>query len=71
MMVQAIEDVVIPAIENMEARLRRDLASKKDIKDLAESFDKLDHKFDNLEARQDRQGQKIETLEHHVHFAAS
>lgn len=55
----AINDVVVPALENMETRL----ASKEDIRDLASKIDSLDRKFDSQQERQDRHNDRIEKLE--------
>ena len=58
----ALNDVVIPALEDMETRLRNDLASKEDVKEIRKDIDTLDRKFDAQQNRLDRHGKDIETI---------
>jgi peptidoglycan hydrolase CwlO-like protein len=64
---EALNDVMIPALESMEERLRRDLASKKDVQDLSMRMDSLNRKFDSQQERQDRHGKQLENHEKRIH----
>ncbi len=55
----ALNEVVIPALENMEERLRKDLASKEDIS-------RLERKFDAQQDRLDRHGIQLEKHEEQI-----
>jgi uncharacterized protein (DUF2342 family) len=59
----AINDVVVPALEKMEERLNENLASKEDVQDLASKVVSLDRKFDAQQDRQDRHNTRIKELE--------
>lgn len=65
----ALNDVMIPALENMEERLRNDLASKDDLKEvkveLISHIDSLERKFDAQQNRLDRHGKDIKFLKSH------
>jgi peptidoglycan hydrolase CwlO-like protein len=61
--VNALNDVVIPAMDDMEKGLRGDLASKKDLKELSMKVDSLDRKFDAQQERLDKHNGRIESLE--------
>ena len=72
----ALNDVMIPALDDMETRLRNDLASKKDVnelkvelKNIKADIDTLDRKFDAQQNRLDRHGKDIETLKSHFAVA--
>ena len=64
---QGLNDVMIPALENMEARLKEDLASKEDLQKveqkLSRHIDSLARKFDAQQDRLDKHNQRIEILE--------
>ncbi len=70
LIVEALNDVVIPAMDDMEKRLRRDLASKEDLEVLRKEntirFDTLDRKFDAQQERLDRHDKRITKLEQKV-----
>lgn len=59
----ALNDVMVPALESMEERLRNELASKKDLKELSLKVDSLDRKFDVQQERLDRHDKRISVLE--------
>jgi len=54
-----LNDVVIPAMEEMEERL----ASKNDLHELEMKVDSLDRKFDAAQNRLDNHDKRISTLE--------
>jgi len=56
----ALNDVMIPALESLETRLTDKLASKEDVEDITMKVDSLDRKFDAQQNRLDRQGKQIE-----------
>jgi hypothetical protein len=56
---KSFKEVVLPALEDMETRLKEELASKKDIY-------RLEEKIEKIVDRQDRQGKSIEKLETQV-----
>lgn len=70
----ALNDVMIPALEGMEKRLRQDLASKSDLegvrKDLSMRIDSLDRKFDAQQERLDRHDKRITKIETKVGLVA-
>jgi hypothetical protein len=57
---QGFQEVMIPALENMEERLKNDLASKGNLKDLSAQISSLDRKFEAQQDRLDRHGKQIE-----------
>lgn len=59
----ALNDVVIPAIEDSETRVRKDMATKRDIADVRSDIDTLSRKFDAQQSRLDRHGKDIEQLQ--------
>ena len=72
----ALNDVMIPALDDMETRLRNDLASKKDVnelkvelKNIKADIDTLDRKFDAQQNRLDRHTKDIEALKSHFAVA--
>jgi len=52
----AVHEVVVPALEDMETRLKNELASKEDI-------DRLERKLDAQQNQLDRHDKRIQTLE--------
>ena len=56
----ALNDVMIPALENLETRLTDKLASKEDVEDVKMKVDSLDRKFDAQQNRLDRHGKQLE-----------
>ncbi len=56
----ALNDVMIPALESLETRLTDKLASKEDVEDITMKVDSLDRKFDAQQNRLDQQGKQIE-----------
>jgi chromosome segregation ATPase len=60
-------EVMIPALEDMEKRLKQELASKKDLekvhRELSMDIDSLNRKFDAQQERLDRHDNRIEKLE--------
>lgn len=63
----ALNDVMIPAIESLEIRLTDKLASKEDAEDIKMKVDSLDRKFDAQQNRLDRQGKQVEDHEVRIH----
>lgn len=61
---KSFKEVVLPALEDMETRLKEELASKEDIY-------RLEEKIEKSVDRQDRQGKSIEKLEHKTSAIAS
>jgi len=61
---KAFEDVVLPSLEDMETRLKDELASKNDI-------GRLEGKLEKIVDRQDRHGKSIENLEEKVSVMTS
>lgn len=59
----AFQEVMVPALDNMEARLKEELASKEDLKELGMKVDSLDKKFDAQQNRLDKHNNRIEALE--------
>ncbi len=69
---EALQEVMVPALEDMEKRLRSELASKKDLKNLEMKVDSLDKKFDASQDRLDRHDERIGKLEDiHSHYKHS
>ncbi len=62
----ALNDVMIPALESLETRLTDKLASKEDAEDIKMKVDSLDRKFDAQQNRLDRQGKQIEDHEERI-----
>ena len=62
----ALNDVMIPALESLETRLTDKLASKEDVEDVKMKVDSLDRKFDAQQNRLDRQGKQIEDHEERI-----
>lgn len=64
---KSFKEVVLPALEDMENGLKKELASKKDLenvrKDLGGQIDSLDRKFNAVQDRLDNHGKRIEKLE--------
>jgi hypothetical protein len=56
----ALNDVMIPALESLETRLTDKLASKENMEDIKVKVDSLDRKFDAQQNRLDRQGKQME-----------
>ncbi|PIP57420.1 hypothetical protein COX03_03195 [Candidatus Woesebacteria bacterium CG22_combo_CG10-13_8_21_14_all_39_10] len=56
----ALNDVMIPALESLETRLTDKLASKEDMEDIKMKVDSLDRKFDAQQNRLDRHGKQLE-----------
>jgi len=56
----ALNDVMIPALESLETRLTDKLASKEDVEDIKMKVDSLDRKFDAQQNRLDRHGKQLE-----------
>jgi hypothetical protein len=71
LIVDALNDVVVPALDDMEARL----ASKEELqgfrKETEMHFDRLERKFDAQQDRLDRHDKRITRLEKKAGFAAS
>lgn len=59
----AINTVIIPGMDDMYSRLTSELASKEQVKELSLQIDSLDRKFDSQQMRQDRHDNRIEKLE--------
>jgi len=59
----SFQEVMIPALEGMEERLKEELASKEDLLELSSKVDSLDRKFDAQQIRLDRHNTRIEKLE--------
>lgn len=73
---EALNDVMIPALESMEDRLKDELASKKDLEEVQKrlggvesTLDSLDRKFDAQQVRLDRHDKRIVRLEEKAGFA--
>ena len=62
----ALNDVMIPALESLETRLTDKLASKEDVEDVKMKVDSLDRKFDAQQNRSDRQGKQMEDYEERI-----
>lgn len=60
---EAIDKVVVPALDAMESRLTETLASKEDVREVGMKVDSLDRKFDAQQSRLDRHNLRIEKLE--------
>lgn len=58
----ALNDVMIPALESMEERL----ASKESVEEIIMKVDSLDRKFDAQQNRLDRQGKQVENHEERI-----
>jgi len=56
----ALNDVMIPALESLETRLTDKLASKEDMEYIKMKVDSLDRKFDAQQNRLDRHGKQLE-----------
>lgn len=71
---EALNDVMVPALDAMETRLRNDLASKEDLKKvevkLSMQIDSLDRKFDAQQERLDRHDKRITKLEKKARFVS-
>ncbi len=61
---KSFKEVVLPPLEDMETRLKEELASKKDIY-------RLEEKMEKVVDRQDRQGISIGKLERKASIVAS
>ena len=59
----ALNDVMIPALESLETRLTDKLASKEDVEDVKMKVDSLDRKFDAQQERMDRYGKRLDKHE--------
>ena len=63
----SFQEVMIPALEGMEERLKEELASKEDLKNVSKELsmriDSLDRKFDAQQDRLDRHDARIKKLE--------
>lgn len=62
----ALNDVMIPALESLETRLTDKLASKEDVEDVKMKVDSLDRKFDAQQDRLDRHGKQVEVHEERI-----
>lgn len=62
-MSEALTEVVIPAMEDMEKRLRNDLASKEDVGELKLNVERVERKLDAFQNRLDRHGQMLDKHE--------
>ena len=62
----ALNDVMIPALESLETRLTDKLASKEDVEDVKMKVDSLDRKFDAQQDRLDRHGKQVEDHEERI-----
>ena len=62
----ALNDVMIPALESLETRLTDKLASKEDVEDIKIKVDSLDRKFDAQQNRLDRHGKQVEDHEERI-----
>lgn len=61
--VDALNTVMVPALDNMATALKEELASKEELKEVKMGIDSLDRKFDAQQERQDRHNKRIESLE--------
>ena len=65
--VNVVNEVMIPAMDHMadtiKGDLRKELASKEDLKEVNMKLDSLDRKFDSAQGRLDKHDQRIGTLE--------
>jgi len=64
---EGFQEVMIPALDNMEKRLKEELASKEDVEDLKREMDTLNRKFDAAQDRTDRHGKLLENHERRIH----
>lgn len=62
----ALNEVMIPALESLETRLTDKLASKEDVEDVKMKVDSLDRKFDAQQDRLDRHGKQVEDHEERI-----
>lgn len=67
----SFKEVVLPALEDMETRLKEEIASKEDVEELKKGMDTLNRKFDAQQDRLDRHGKSIEKLERKTLIVAS
>jgi hypothetical protein len=60
---EAFKEVVLPALEDMETRLKNELASKKDIYRIEERLEKLDERLDRQGKVQDNLQKRVGKIE--------
>lgn len=68
MISEAFQEVMIPALDDMETRLNAELASKEEVHEVNMKVDSLNRKFDAQQERLDKHNERVETLEKiHLH----
>lgn len=63
LMAQAIDDVIVPRIDEAVNTLKEELASKEDLKEVKMDIESLHRKFDAQQNRQDKHNERLEKLE--------
>ena len=80
LVIEAMEEVILPAMDSMEKRIRKDMATKDDLtkleqklrEDLASKEDiaRLERKFDAQQSRLDKHDSRLKVLENSAQFAS-